>query len=323
MAFPELTVRPWTPGDAPAVAALLDAGADPLWVAQGHSLHGADWRQGRRWRRTLVAQDADRLVGAATLATNRVHEDRLSCAVEVGAPWRRCGVGRRLLAEVRCLTSPVAVLSAKVRPGSVAHAFATAVGAGVYQQCPGIRVDAQDPALRQWCAAVGTVGTLGRADAAGAVVSDHAADAVSVTSFTRVPRRQLEAAFVEQYNWVHRGWSPVSSSQSVHEVAATTIDELDRELSTAAWVGDRLVATAFAFRNGNAVEVVAEAQSPADPSGTHAVARAVAGCLSSAAAAGIGRVDFDGHLSDPHLVPVLASLPHPGTNPLLLMGLRC
>jgi GNAT superfamily N-acetyltransferase len=314
MAYPELIVRPWTPSDAPAVAALLDAGADPLWVAQGHSAHGPDWHQGQRWRRTLVAHDADRLVGAATIATNRVHAGRLSCAVEVGAPWRRCGVGRRLLAEVRSLASqavPTAVLSVKVRPGSAAHAFATAAGAAVYQQCPGIRVDAQDPALPEWCAAVGTDGT------------DHAADVVSVTTLTQVSRRQVEAAFVEQYSWVHRGWAPVSSSQSLREVAATTIDELDRELSTGAWMGYRLVATAFAFRAGDALEVVAEAQSPAEPLAMYAVAQVVAGSLVRAAAAGIRQVDFDGHLSDPHLMPVLASLPHSGTAPLLLMELCC
>lgn len=313
MACSQLIVRPWAPGDAPAVAALLDAGADPLWVAQGHSSHGPDWQEGPRWRRTLVAQHADRLVGAATLATNRVHAGRVSAAIEVGAPWRRCGVGRALLAELRSMC-PSAVLSVKVRPGSPAHAFAVAAGAAGYQHCPGIRVDAQDPAVRQWCAAI-------RAD--GSVDGD---DTMSQSSLTAVPRPQLEAAFVEQYTWVHQAWSPVTSSQSLHEVAATTIDELDRELSTGAWVGDRLVAAAFAFRDGdagNALDVVTETQSPVEPLGSDAVARVVASCLSRTAAAGLGRVEFDGHLSDPHLMPVLRSLPHSGSDPLLLMELRC
>lgn len=291
-----LTIRPWRAGDA--VDALLDADADPLWVAQGHALHGPDvdgvGPGGVRRRRTLVAHLGTDLVGAATVATNAIHAGRLSCAVEVAAPHRRRGIGRALLAAVRPQPLP---LAGKVRPGSAAHAFVAAAGGSAYQHCPGVQADAQDPALRRWCAAApaGQLGPL-----AGA----------------------LAEAWVEQYLWVHEDWSPVSSTAALRDLADGPVGEIDPELSTGAWVDGRLAATVWAFSDGaDGLVVVAETQRRDEPGGTRLLTAALARSLTRAAAAGRRTVEFDGHDTDPHLAPLLATLPRTGANPLLLVEL--
>ena len=84
------------------------------------------------------------------------------------------------------------------------------------------------------------------------------------------------------------------------------------------WVGGRL---AFAFPTAEGgFDVVAETVDEDEPSGTHLLAQAVAFVLAGAAERG-GLVKFDGHVTDPHLHPILASLPHHRTNPVELMEL--
>lgn len=113
-------VRPWSDGDAAEVAALLASDATPVWINQGHALHGPAWREGRRRRPTWVAEGAGHLVGAVTVATNRVHDGRLLCAVEVAEPHRRRGVGRELLRQAHHGAPDSRPLAAKVTPPAAA-----------------------------------------------------------------------------------------------------------------------------------------------------------------------------------------------------------
>lgn len=295
-------IRPWSRGDEVAVDGLATGDVDALWVAQGHGLHGRAWQRGGRWRKTLIGVEGRRLVRAASLATNRVHGGRLSCAVEVAAPDRRRGVGRALLAEVLSLAPSGMPVAAKVRPGSAGHGFATAAGGSIYQRSPGPRVDLSDPAVREWCAAR----------------SRGADDDATVESLARLPAPQLADAFVQQYRWVHAAWSPVSDLSALGELAATTVKEPDVDVSSAAWLGDRLVAVAFAFPNGVAgMDVVAETQRQHEPSGASALAASIGRCLTQPRIAGLGTVEFDGHVTDPHLFPILGSIPGVSANPVL------
>ena len=156
-----------------------------------------------------------------------------------------------------------------------------------------------DEAVRAWCAA--------HTGAAGAM--------------TGADRRELGAAFADLYRWIHESWSPVGSGAALAEVSAGMVSDLDDDLSSGVWRGDRLVAAAFVFRDGARLECVAETMRRDEPDGIGALGAAVARTLTAAAAAGIAAVEFDGHDSDAHLAPLVATLPAAYPHPLLLVAL--
>lgn len=260
------------------------------------------WRQGRHWRQTWVADVGGAVVGAATVGTNRVHDDRLLCAVEV-APWhRRKAVGSDLLATCRAGRPDSRPLRAKVAPGSPGHAFAIACGATVYQRCQGAQLDPSAPT--PWFTTAVTP--------AGAVVD----------SLEGIDAEELVAAWVEQYVWVHQAWSPVTSVEALTEEAQEMLAELDRGLSSGTWVDGLLVALICAFPDGEyQPELVAETVRADILDGRPLLAAALARTLMTAARHDIRQVQLDGHATDPHLHPLLQSLPWSGSDPLLLVEL--
>src|SRR6476660_8314662 len=304
-------LKPWRDGDGEWLDALLDSDPDPIWLAQGHQLHGLD-PEPPAWRRTLVAFDGDEPVGAASVAVNWVHATRLMCAVEVAPGHRRRGVGTALYRAVRALTPDGAVrpVSGKVRPGSPAEAFVAALGGRPYQRCECLRVDPSDPAVHRWCAGA------------------QPPTGVRLTPLSRLTPERLSASFVAQWRCAHRDWSPITSVSRLVEVAVDTVAEADSDRSTAAWVDGRLAATVWVFSGDAevapagtaAVELIAETQRADEPDGVRILAAAVARSLSRMPAGHL--VGFDGHVTDPHLTPVLASLPSVGTDPLLLVEMR-
>ncbi|MEH3078757.1 MAG: GNAT family N-acetyltransferase [Quadrisphaera sp.] len=323
-------LRAWKPSDAPAVADLLDPDADPLWVAQCHALHGPP-RDGERWRRTLVAEVEGRVVGAATVARNRVHPDHCSGAVDVHPAWRRRGIGRRLLTAVRASRPEVRPLASKLRPSNAAAlGFLAAAGGRVRQRCPGQVVDATDPRVLDW--AEQQAASVTSCDLAGLVVA----------GLEELTVEQLAAAFAEQYLWVHSTWSPVPPGpprRALAEVAAATGAEVDRTRSSGVWWWGRLVATVLVFPADGGWEVVAETVVPevaavGVPTGVSGVAllRAALGRTftevarlgaGGAGGSGVGVggswVELDGHVDDPHLQAALDGLPVVSLRPLLLV----
>ncbi|MBC7630370.1 GNAT family N-acetyltransferase [Aeromicrobium sp.] len=295
-------VRPWSDGDAAEVAALLASDATPVWANQGHALHGPAWREGRRWRQTWVAERAGHLIGAVTVATNRVHDGRLLCAVEVAEQHRRRGVGSELLRQAYRGAPDSRPLAAKVAPDSAGHHFVAAVGGLAYQRCDGVTLDPSSPNVQAW--------------AAGAV-APHGARVEPLDGWAH---ERLVAAFVEQYLWVHEGWSPVTSLDALDDVARSTIDEHDATMGSVAVVDGHLAALVLAFPAGDhQLEVVAETQSRSQPHGAAVLAAALARTVTAAAAAGMTALELDGHVTDPHLHPLLQSAPVVTSNPLLLV----
>jgi GNAT superfamily N-acetyltransferase len=292
-------MREWTAADVAAVDALLDADPDPLWAGQGHRLHGPP-REGKRWRRTLVAEEHGEVVGAVTLGRNYVHPARYSCAFEVGPAHRRRGLGRQLVAAARELRPEPLPLSAKVREHDRAGmALMTALGGRVYQRSPCPVVRTGDDATTEWCTAHAGAGR----------------------PMTDVEPAELAIAFADMYRWLHEGWSPVGSATALAEVSASMISELDHEVSAGVRRDGRLSAVAFAFPGADGIECVAETMSREEPDGAAALAAAIAACLMSAADAGIDSVEFDGHVVDPHLAPLVETLPIYSSHPLLLVEL--
>lgn len=131
---------------------------------------------------------------------------------------------------------------------------------------------------------------------------------------------RLADGFVEQYLWVHDPWSPVTSLDALIDVARLTVDEHDAALGTAAFISNRLAALVLAFPTGDhQLEVVAETQSRLEPHGHTLLAAALARTIQAAAATGMKAIEFDGHVTDPHLHPLLQAVLRTTTNPLLLV----
>ncbi|MEO8889856.1 MAG: GNAT family N-acetyltransferase [Jatrophihabitantaceae bacterium] len=296
-----MLIRPWVDGDAGAVTALLDTAADPLWAAQGHRLHGPD-RDGARRRRTLIATEADRVVGAVTVARNEIHPGRLSCGVEVAAGHRRRGIGRALIQAALATRPDPLPLVGKVRVRDAsAMALGRAVGASTYQRCPDPTVDPTDNRLAQW------------------IHAQAAPSDVDVRGLAGEAPDVLARAFADLYLWVHERWSRVGSRAALAQIAAATVAEADLGLSAGGWAEGRLAAVVFAFDDGESIQLVAETLRRDTPDGIALLAATVAATLDRARSRSIGAVSFDGHDDDPHLAPVLASLPIVSADPLLLL----
>lgn len=313
-------LRAWGPSDAPAVADLLEPGADPLWAAQFHALRGPP-RDGERWRRTLVAETDGWVLGAATVARNRVHPDRYSCAVDVHPDWRRRGIGRRLLAAVRAVRPGGLPLASKLRPSNAAGlCFLAAAGGRVRQRCPGQVVDPTDLRVLAWT------------DRHGTPAAPSDAPGLAVGGLEELTVEQVADAFAEQYLWVHSAWSPVPPGpprRALAEVAAATAADVDRVRSSGVWWWGRLVAAVLVFPADGGWEAVAETVVPevgavGVPTGVSGVALGrtfteVARLGAGGAGDGGGWVELDGHVDDPHLQTALDGLPVTLLRPLLLV----
>lgn len=130
---------------------------------------------------------------------------------------------------------------------------------------------------------------------------------------------EVARAYATVYEWIHEPWSAVTNNDLLLEVAAMEAAEVNRACSAGTWVDGRLSAVAFAFPSAEGFEVVAETMRHGETNGIDAVADAVAMVLRSVASVGGRAVSFDSHVSDPHLQPVLAELPHAGDDPLSLI----
>lgn len=292
--------RQWHQSDTSHLAALLDPAADPLWVDQFHGLHGPD-REGPEWCRTRVAIDPEgQMIGCATITLSALHGSRLPCAVEVAPHARRRGLGRALIAEMKALRmSRTTPLSSKVRQSdSAAMGFVSAVGGRAYECSPGIVIDVGDSEIQRWA---------------------QSRSSSSCRTLEGSSPLELSDAFAALYEWIHRPWSPVTSSAVLTSVAALEVADVDRACSAGVWSGGQLVAVAFAFPAPVGFEVVAETTRGGEDGGIEAVADAVAMVIRSVRRRGQSLVSFDSHRSDPHLQPVLARLPHAKDDPRYLV----
>jgi hypothetical protein len=94
----------------------------------------------------------------------------------------------------------------------------------------------------------------------------------------------------------------------------------DVELSVYATRDREPCATAWAYPEPTGtVTVVAETTHRDEPDAVGVLAATLAACVRNLAAAGITDVLVDGHDTDPHLVPVVATMPPCPRTPLLLV----
>jgi hypothetical protein len=136
---------------------------------------------------------------------------------------------------------------------------------------------------------------------------------VAVGDLTGAPAAGLVAACRDRYLWQHEGWcaAPVSAPL-VTAHAEATVAATRRELSSGAWVGGQLAALASVVEESTGkLLIVSETNRRDERDGVALVAAVLADALRRLAAAGVGEVLLDGHVTDPHLHPVTATFPPP------------
>lgn len=302
MSAEHVTIRAWQDGDAERVADLLDPTLDPLWVAQAQQLHGPELEPPRMRITRLAVVDGD-VVGVGSIGSNPIHPGRYPAAIEVLAAHRRQGIGSRLLATLMELRPKPLPLSTKIRRSDApAMAFAHFRGGSSYQECDGTVIDPTLDSILQWTRErlqhpIGTAKS-------GAVIENH---------------RDICDAFVDQYHWVHQDWSPVGDLDVLREESRKAVADLDNELSVLVCQGDQTAAAVFVFRALGSVDIVAETTKRDSPEGKELLEHGIAVALRECNKAGVRRVEFDGHVTDPHLQPIVTSLPDRRTDPLCLM----
>jgi hypothetical protein len=181
---------------------------------------------------------------------------------------------------------------------AAARGLAAAIGATPYQRAPCPQLDPSSAEIRSWC-------------------ERHRGP---VTSLERLDPSGVAAAFADVYRWVHEGWAPVGPEHALTAMSELVSADCDRGLSRGLWRDGRLVAVGFAFPEEGRAECVLETMRRDELDGVAGVAAVLAGVLSAAHDAGLDEVELDGHDADPHLAPVVATLPPHRDDPRLLIA---
>ena len=123
-----------------------------------------------------------------------------------------------------------------------------------------------------------------------------------------VPWPTLLEANASIYEWIHQSWSPVSPGCAA-VVSEGLEDDLDLDAtSVAVDQSGRIRAVAMAYRDAVPPIVTAESVARDDPDGERLVEACIRATLDAFTGRGITEVEFDGHISDPHFLPVWARL---------------
>ncbi|MBN9178012.1 MAG: GNAT family N-acetyltransferase [Microbacterium sp.] len=250
----------------------------------------ADWMReiplrADRWRdndtRSVIATESGATIAAGIMWTTRVHGDRYWCEIAVAPGHRRRGVGRAVFDHLRTRRARDLGFMARGYVGDDHVAFARALGAHTIQVVPPSAV----------------------AVAHRTLLSPHP----SVASAAERSWGELAAHNAEVYAWTHAAWSPVGPGFA-DALNADLIDELDVEASSVAIVRDRIVANCLVYRDSSRPVVTAETAAASTPDGERLVEGCVRRSLDVLAGRGITEAEFDGHVSDPHFLPVWTRL---------------
>ncbi|WP_287272221.1 hypothetical protein [Microbacterium sp.] len=119
----------------------------------------------------------------------------------------------------------------------------------------------------------------------------------------------VRAANADVYEWTHASWSPVGEgfASALNEGLEDDLD-LDLEATSVAVVKGRIVANCMVYRDSLPPIVTAETTQADCPDGERLVEGCVRRSLDVLAARGVERAEFDGHVTDPHFLPVWTRL---------------
>ena len=239
-----------------------------------------------RWRddhtRSAVAVDGRDVVAAGMIWTSRVHGDRYWVDIVVDPTRRREGIGTALFAHLSGLRKDDLAFMTRGYVDEERLAFADALGATTIQVVPPAVIDvAGRVALRPYDAVV-----PGR----------------------EVPWSHLLEANAATYEWIHASWSPVAEGFA-EALSEGLEDDLDLDAtSVAVEASGRIRTVAMAYNDVVPPVITAETVARDEPEGERLVEACVRRALDVFAGRGVGEVEFDGHVSDPHFLPVWARL---------------
>lgn len=254
-----------------------------------HDLASVQWAAGTAFRpdvwrdehtRSIVAASGDDVVALGMHWTSRGHPDRYWFNILVREDARRTGIGTRTFRHLAGLRAADLPYMTRGYVDDPVLAFADALGARTVQLVP-----PSDVAIGQ---------------------RDRLPEATEV----RAPASVMEALdlHVASYVWTHADWSPTDDTIYA-ALAEDFADEVDLEATSIALdVHGVPIAIAVAWLDGDEPLITGECILRNQPDGEAAFARAVRRSLDVLAARGRATVSFDGHVSDPHLAPVLARL---------------
>ncbi|MFJ6678521.1 GNAT family N-acetyltransferase [Microbacterium sp. NPDC091382] len=248
----------------------------PAWLA-GHELRPDLWR-GEHTRAAVA--ETDEIVAVGIMWTSRVHGDRYWVDVVVHPGHRRRGIGTAMAHHLAALRAAPLALMTRGYVDDPGLAFADALGARTIQIVPPAKTTtAARTALRAGPATI-AVGSVDRA--------------------------VIEAANARIYEWTHASWSPVATgfADALNE---DLWDEIDPEASSVVMDSTgRVLALALVYLDGETPLLTAETTDAATPDGERLVEACILRSLDVLSDRGVVDVEFDGHVSDPHFLPVLA-----------------
>lgn len=238
-----------------------------------------------RWRdahtRSTVLEVDGRPVAAGIMWTSRVHGDRYWVAIVVEPASRRRGYGRAVFAHLSTLRDAPLPFMTRGYVDDDALGFADALGARTIQVVPPADVTAGSRAQ----------------------LRPHPA----VRSVRDLPWEDVLDANAAVYAWTHADWSPVARDFEA-ALSEGLEDDVDREASSAAVVDGRIVALALVYQDATPPILTAETTLRHTRDGERLIEACVRRSLDVLAARGVELVSFDGHVSDPHFLPVWARL---------------
>jgi len=237
-----------------------------------------------RWRnehtRSTVLEDDGGAVAAGIMWTSRVHGDRYWARIAVAPQARRLGHGTAVFRHLSALRAAPLTFMARGYVDDAALGFADALGARTIQLVP--------PAIISPAAH----GSLRR----------HP----SIRGVAEVAWDRVLAANAATYAWTHAAWSPVAAAFA-EPLSEDLADEVDSDASSVAVVAGEIRALVLVYRDSTPV-LTAETTAAHTADGERLVEGAVRRSLEVLAGRGVRTVEFDGHISDPHFLPVWARL---------------
>ncbi len=255
-----------------------DVDRAPKWM-RAVPLRADQWRDAHT--RAIVETDGDDVVAVGMLWTSRVHGDRYWSEIAVDPARRRRGHGRAMLAHLSMLRAADIPFMARGYVDEERLSFCRSLGAHTIQIVPPAEV-----AVAQRVALAAHPAVHGAAERSW---------------------DELAAHNTEVYAWTHAAWSPVGPdfADALNE---DFTDELDLEASSIAIVDGRIVANCLVYHDSSPPVVTAETSAADTPDGERLVEGCVRRSLDELAARGVAEAEFDGHVSDPHFLPVWTRL---------------
>lgn len=150
-----MTIRPFQPSDAPAVATLAaETWPRDVFMRAGHDQHG-ERCDAEPFRRCLVAVDeTGEIIGVVSAIRPPAHPLRLELVGTIAAEHRREGIASALLDAIR-RECPGEILRPRIRPDDfAARLFLATRGFTPLMRNRILAVDPTDPAVVAWCDSV-------------------------------------------------------------------------------------------------------------------------------------------------------------------------